>query len=79
MVIGMFFERSSQHHKPHFHVKYAEYTASIGVDGELIVGYLPSKQLKIVQGWAAIHEDELYEAWNNAVMNLPLKKIEPLK
>lgn len=65
IIIKMIFSDN----KPHFHVFYAEYEASIGVDGELIVGNLPTKQLKLVQAWAAIHEDELYAAWKNAVRN----------
>ncbi len=40
---------------------------------------MPVKQLKLVQAWAVIHEDELYAAWNNAVRNIPFGKIEPLK
>ena len=56
------------------HVYYNEYEASIGVDGELIAGKLPVKQLKLVQAWAAIHEDELCVAWNKAVRNIPFEK-----
>ena len=37
------------------------------------------KQLKLVQAWAVIHEDELYAAWNNAMRSQPFGKIEPLK
>jgi hypothetical protein len=75
----MIFSDVGQHHKPHFHVYYAEYTAAVAVDGELLAGSLPLKQLKLVQAWAAIHEDELYKAWNNAVRNEPFDKIEPLR
>ena len=67
IVIKMLYSDNEQHHKPHFHVFYAEYEASIGIDGELLAGSLPVKQLRLVQAWAAIHEDELYQAWNNAV------------
>ena len=79
IVVKMIFFDEDKHHKPHFHVTYAEYEASIGVDGELLAGSLPVKQLRMVQGWAAIHEDELYKAWNNAVRGNPIGKIEPLK
>lgn len=79
IVIKMLFDDSSKHHKPHFHVFYAEYTAAIGVDGELLAGSLPAKQLKLVLAWAAIHEEELYAAWNNAVRSIPFEKIEPLR
>ena len=45
----------------------------MGVDGELLAGSLPVKQLKLVQAWATIHEEELYKAWNKAVRNEPLR------
>ena len=79
IVIKMLYSDDGQHHKPHFHVYYAEYSASVAVDGELIAGHLPLKQLRMVQAWAAIHEDELYAAWNKAVRDEPFGTIEPLK
>lgn len=79
IVIKMLYEDDGQHHKPHFHAYYAEYTASVGVDGELLAGSLPVKQLRLVQAWAAIHEEELYAAWNNAVRGVPFERIEPLR
>ena len=79
IVIKMLYNDDSQHHKPHFHVYYNEYEASVGIDGELLAGSLPLKQLKLVQAWAVRHEDELYAAWNNAVRSKPFGKIEPLK
>ncbi len=79
IVIKMIYKDNTQHNKPHFHVYFAEYEASVGIDGDLLAGSLPVKQLRMVQAWAAIHEDELYSAWNNAVRNIPFEKIEPLK
>lgn len=79
ILIKMIFKDDSQHHKPHVHVYYNEYEASVGIDGELIAGSMPVKQLKLVQAWLVIHENELYEAWNNAVRGIPFGKIEPLK
>ena len=79
MIIKMLYKDNVQHNKPHVHVFYGEYEASVGVDGELLAGSLPVKQLKLVQAWAAIHEDELYAAWNNAVRNIPFGRIEPLR
>ena len=79
ILIKMIFKDEGQHHKPHFHVYYAEYEASVGIDGELLAESLPVKQLKLVQAWAVIHEEELYKAWNNAVRGEPFGKIEPLK
>ena len=79
IVIKMIYGDDSQHHRPHFHVYYNEYEASVSVDGELIAGSLPVKQLKLVQAWAAIPEEELYIAWNKAVRHEPFGKIEPLR
>ncbi len=75
----MIYSDNGQHHRPHFHAYYNEYEASVGVDGELLAGSLPVKHLRMVQEWAAIHEDELYIAWNKAVRNEPFAKIDPLK
>lgn len=79
IIIRMMYSDIGQHNKPHFHVFYNDFEASVGIDGELLAGSLPVKQLKLVQAWAAIHEDELYKAWNNAVRQIPFDKIEPLR
>lgn len=75
----MIYSDNGQRHKPHFHVYYNEYEASVGVDGELLAGSIPVKQLKLVQAWTVIHEDELYAAWNIAVQIIPFGKNEPLQ
>lgn len=79
IIVRMYFSDHEQHHKPHFHVYYAGREAAIGLDGTLLSGDIPAKQLKLVQAWAAIHEEELVEAWNKAVRNVPFGKIEPLR
>ena len=78
IVIKMIYNDDNQHHKPHVHVYYGEYEASVGLDGEVLDGKLPVKQYRILSGWMALHESELYEAWNNAVQSKPFDKIEPL-
>lgn len=35
MVIKMLFLDNDKHHKPHVHVYYGDYEASVGIDGEL--------------------------------------------
>lgn len=79
MIIKMIFLDNEKHHKPHIHVYYGEYEASVGIDGELLAGSIPVKQLKLLMAWLIIHEDELYASWNNAVRGIPFDKIEPLK
>jgi len=79
IIIKMIYADNIQHNKPHFHVYYGEHEASVGIDGDLLAGSLPVKQLRLVQAWTAIHEEELYRAWNLAVQNRPIEKIEPLR
>ena len=78
IIITMYFNDTQQHHKPHIHAFYGDYEAVIGIDGELLAGSIPSKQFRMVSGWMAIHEAELYEAWNNAVQSKHFDKIKPL-
>lgn len=74
----LLYNDTAQHNKPHVRVFYGEYKASIGVDGELLAGSLPVRQLKMVVGWLAFHEEEVYGAWNQAVRGVPFEKIKPL-
>lgn len=78
MIITMVFADNDKHHKPHVHVRYGDHIASVGIDGELLAGSIPSKQMKLLTAWLLIHEDELYAAWNNAVRGLHFEKIMPL-
>ena len=55
IIIKMIYSDNGQHNKPHFHVYFAEYEASVGVDGELLAGSLPVKQLKLVQAKMVLH------------------------
>lgn len=75
IIIKMIFNDTVQHNKPHVHVYYGDYQASVGIDGELLAGSLPVKQLKMVVGWLALHEEEAYAAWNKAVRGESFDKI----
>ena len=57
----------------------AETLEAIAEMREMLAGSIPVKQLKLVLAWIVLHEEELYAAWNKAVRNLPIDKIEPLK
>lgn len=61
MVIKMLFNDTVQHNKPHVHVTYGEYRASVGIDGELLAGSLPQKQFKMLVGWLALHKMKLMQ------------------
>ena len=76
MVIKMLFNDTVQHNKPHVHVTYGEYKASVGIDGELLAGSLPQKQFRMLVGWLALHEEEAYAAWNTLTrLNLYSKEV----
>jgi hypothetical protein len=79
IIVKMIYSDDDKHHKPHVHVYYGEYEASVALDGEVLEGKLPIKQYRMLSGWMALHEDELYAAWNQAVQNKPFSKVEPLK
>lgn len=79
MIIQMFWEKGEKHHKPHIHIAYNDYSAVMGLDGELLEGSLPTKQRKLVEAWIILNEDKLYENWIKAVREEHPDKIEPLK
>lgn len=79
IVIAMYWEAGVSHHQPHFHARYQEHQAAFSIDPvELIAGSLPRKQLRLVEGWAEMHLDELKENWallangNNPKAIIPL-------
>lgn len=74
----MIYMDEGQHHKPHVHVYYGDFEASVGIDGEMLAGSLPAKQYKLVAAWLVLHEDELYAAWNRAVQGKSFGKIKPI-
>ena len=43
---------------------------------ELLAGSLPKKQMRVVNGWLALHEEEVCEAWNLAVQGKHFDKIQ---
>ena len=79
MVIYMLFRDVGKHNKPHVHVYYGDYEAVVAIDGELLAGSLPRRQLKIIVGWLAYHEEKAYKAWNLAVNGEHFDKIPPME
>lgn len=69
----------NDHMPPHFHATYGgkEILVSIN-DIEILEGELPSKQQKMVLGWAAFHQTELEEDWELAAQRQELFPIAPL-
>lgn len=70
----------NDHMPPHFHATYGGREIIVSINElEVIEGKIPSKQLKMLLGWAAFHQEELKENWELAKDKQELFAIEPLK
>lgn len=68
------------HMPPHFHAQYGSDEVIVSInDIEVIEGTFPNKQLKMLLGWAAFHQEELKENWALAENQQELFTIDPLK
>ena len=78
IIIQMY---GNDHIPPHFHAIYNEFHAIIEIEtGEILQGSMPSKQLKFIQVWASIHNEELIENFNNLRADIQtFRKINPLQ
>jgi len=64
MVIQLYY---GDHLPAHFHVHYADYTAKVDIETlSLIEGDLPARARGLVIEWAALHQEELREAFRLA-------------
>ena len=80
IIIQLFVKDDRRHHLPHIHVRYAGSNAAIAIEsGEVLAGELPPKQLRLVQAWMLIHQEELLADWTLAVEGEQPFKIEPLR
>ena len=75
ILIRMYYE---DHNPPHFHAFYGNYKARFNLDGELVEGSMPSKQIKLITAWSMIHKDELLANWELAKNSETLFNITPL-
>lgn len=70
----------NDHPPPHFHVRYGEQRALIGIDTFTVLrGQLSPRVLGLVVEWAAQHRAELMENWNLALRHQALRPIDPLR
>lgn len=80
ILVLMFFRDNRRHHLPHIHVRYQSDEASVSIANGLILdGTLPSKQLKMVQAWIEIHQEELMVDWELAINGEEPFRIAPLQ
>jgi len=68
------------HMPPHFHAFYGGAEILVAIEElEVLEGTIPTKQLKMLLGWAAFRQEELRENWELAREKQELFPIEPLK
>ena len=80
ILIRMYFFDVDQHHLPHIHVQYQDAHAQFAIEsGDLLAGSMPRSQLRMVQAWIELHQDELMAAWDMAVKGFRPGKIAPLQ
>ncbi len=79
IIVRMFSERGNRHNKPHIHAIYGDCEIVISLDGLILEGGFPNKQLKILEGWMAIHEDELIKNWELLKAGKRYFKIKPIR
>jgi len=77
MVVAMFF---NDHAPPHFHVRYGELAAVVGIDPPvLLAGRLPPRVMGLVVEWAILRRTELATNWERARRLEPLEPVAPLE
>jgi len=68
-----------KHNLPHIHAEYQEFEAVYSVpNGRLLTGGLPRRQKNMVEEWIELHQDELVQNWQLAIVGKELFEIEPL-
>ena len=80
IIIRMYAEAGTRHHRPHFHAYYQNDVAVYGIDSiELLGGSLPRRQSRLVEAWAELYQDELQANWDRLQAGFAPTKVEPLK
>ncbi|MBR3767570.1 MAG: DUF4160 domain-containing protein [Clostridia bacterium] len=65
---------------PHFYATYGGDEVIVSINElDVLEGTMPSKQLKMLLGWAAFHQSELIENWLLAEQNQELFPINPMR
>ena len=70
----------NDHAPPHFHVRYGDKKALIGIQSlTLLQGRLSPRVFGLVMEWASLHQAELMRNWELARLQAELDRIEPLE
>lgn len=76
IIIRMFY---GDHAPPHFHAVYQGEEIQINIETLAVMkGEMRRRALVLVLEWAALHREELQQAWERASLNQEPSKIDPL-
>ncbi len=76
IVIKMYY---NDHNPPHFHAEYGSSQFVVDVHTLAVIGgRLPPRATGLVMEWAAQHQQELQDAWQQSRNMQPLDPIDPL-
>ncbi len=79
IIIRMYMETGTQHHRPHFHAYYGSDVAIYSLDTiDVLAGQLPKRQQRLVEAWAELHQAELEACWQQLQAGQPPEPIAPL-
>ena len=64
IIIRMYLETGLQYNAAHVHAYYQNEVAVFAIDPvEVIAGSIPKKQMRLVEAWAELHQQELIADW----------------
>ena len=79
IVVRMFADVGGPHHIAHFHAYWQDQVAVIRLDPvDVIAGSLPTRQRRLVEAWAELHQQELLDDWQRLQQGQPPLPIDPL-
>jgi hypothetical protein len=74
--VYMYTEPNVQHHLPHFHGYYGEYSATFTLmPPDMLEGALPRAQLRVVLAWAELYRVQIEENWRLIQAGQPPRRI----
>ena len=80
IVIYLYYFDNEKHKLPHIHAFYQGHEAVFAIgDGSVLVGDMPTKQIRLVQAWIEIHREDLVADWDLAVKGEAPFPIDPLR
>ncbi len=79
IIVRMFAEAVGHHHVAHFHAYWQDQVAVISIKPiDEIAGSLPTRQRRLVEAWAELHQQELLDDWSRLQHGQAPVPIDPL-